>query len=43
MPRSAGTSGCDEGHVELGFPHDFYARDLVNGMVYGGLRDKIDV
>jgi aryl-alcohol dehydrogenase-like predicted oxidoreductase len=30
-------------HVELGFPHDFYARDLVNGLVYGGLRDKIDV
>ena len=30
-------------HVELGFPHDFYVRDMVNGLVYGGLRDKIDV
>ncbi len=30
-------------HVELGFPHDFYARDMVKGLVYGGLRDQIDV
>jgi len=29
--------------IELGFPHDFYARDLVKGLVYGGLRDRIDV
>ena len=29
--------------VELGFPHDFYARDMVKGLVYGGMRDKIDV
>ena len=29
--------------VELGFPHDFYGRDLVKGLVYGGLRDRIDV
>ena len=29
--------------VELGFPHDFYARDLVKGLVYGGMRDKLDV
>ena len=29
--------------IELGFPHDFYGRDLVKGMVYGGLRDRIDV
>ena len=29
--------------IELGFPHDFYGRDLVKGMVYGGLWDKIDV
>jgi aryl-alcohol dehydrogenase-like predicted oxidoreductase len=28
--------------VELGFPHDFYARDMVNSIVYGGMRDKID-
>jgi aryl-alcohol dehydrogenase-like predicted oxidoreductase len=30
-------------HVELGFPHDFYDRDMVKGLVYGGLRDRIDV
>jgi aryl-alcohol dehydrogenase-like predicted oxidoreductase len=29
--------------VELGFPHDFYTRDMVNALVYGGLRDRIDV
>jgi aryl-alcohol dehydrogenase-like predicted oxidoreductase len=29
--------------IELGFPHDFYGRDLVKGLVYGGLRDRIDV
>jgi aryl-alcohol dehydrogenase-like predicted oxidoreductase len=29
--------------VELGFPHDFYARDMVKTLVYGGLRDRIDV
>jgi len=28
--------------VELGFPHDFYARDMVKGILYGGLRDRID-
>jgi aryl-alcohol dehydrogenase-like predicted oxidoreductase len=28
--------------VELGFPHDFYAVDRVKGMVYGGMRDRID-
>ena len=30
-------------HVELGFPNDLYERDLVKGLVYGGMRDKIDV
>jgi aryl-alcohol dehydrogenase-like predicted oxidoreductase len=29
--------------VELGFPHDFYARDMVNTLVYGGFRDRIDM
>lgn len=28
--------------IELGFPHDFYTRDLVKGILYGGLRDQID-
>ncbi len=30
-------------HVELGFPHDFYDRDMVKGLIYGGLRDRLDV
>ncbi len=29
-------------HVELGFPHDFYGREMVKGLVFGGLRDSID-
>jgi aryl-alcohol dehydrogenase-like predicted oxidoreductase len=29
-------------HVELGFPHDFYANEMANAIVYGGMRDKID-
>ncbi|WP_435021461.1 aldo/keto reductase [Tundrisphaera sp. TA3] len=28
--------------IELGFPHDFYAKDLIKGLTYGGLRDRID-
>ena len=27
--------------IELGFPHEFYTRDLVRGMIYGGMRDQI--
>jgi aryl-alcohol dehydrogenase-like predicted oxidoreductase len=27
--------------IELGFPQDFYAKDLVRGLVYGGMRDQI--
>jgi aryl-alcohol dehydrogenase-like predicted oxidoreductase len=29
--------------VELGFPHDFYQRDMVKALIYGGLWDRIDV
>jgi aryl-alcohol dehydrogenase-like predicted oxidoreductase len=29
--------------VELGFPHDFYAREMVKALVYGGHGDRIDV
>jgi aryl-alcohol dehydrogenase-like predicted oxidoreductase len=29
--------------IELGFPHDFYTRDMVKSLVFGGLRDRIDV
>jgi aryl-alcohol dehydrogenase-like predicted oxidoreductase len=29
--------------VELGFPHDLYARDMVKSLVFGGLRDQIDL
>ena len=27
--------------IKLGFPHEFYTRDLVRGMIYGGMRDRI--
>lgn len=27
--------------VELGFPHDFYAREMVRTFIYGGMRDQI--
>ena len=29
--------------VGLGFPHDFYANEMVEGLTYGGMRDRIDV
>jgi aryl-alcohol dehydrogenase-like predicted oxidoreductase len=28
--------------IELGFPHDFYRRDLVRNVIYGGMRGQID-
>jgi len=28
-------------HIELGFPHDFYAKEMVRAIVYGGMRDQI--
>jgi aryl-alcohol dehydrogenase-like predicted oxidoreductase len=27
--------------VDLGFPHDLYAKDMVRGFAYGGMRDQI--
>ena len=27
--------------IELGFPHDFYKLEMVKGMIYGGMRDRI--
>jgi diketogulonate reductase-like aldo/keto reductase len=27
--------------VELGFPHDLYAKEMVRTIAYGGLRDQI--
>jgi aryl-alcohol dehydrogenase-like predicted oxidoreductase len=27
--------------IELGFPHDFYAKELVRTFIYGGMRDRI--
>lgn len=27
--------------IELGFPYDFYAKDMVRGFIYGGMRDRI--
>jgi aryl-alcohol dehydrogenase-like predicted oxidoreductase len=29
--------------IDLGFPHNFYNLDMVRGLVYGGMRDKIVV
>ena len=29
--------------IELGFPHEMFARDLVRGLMYGGMGDKIIV
>jgi aryl-alcohol dehydrogenase-like predicted oxidoreductase len=28
--------------IELGFPHDFFKKDMVRTIVYGGMRDLID-
>ena len=28
-------------HIDLGFPRDFYARDMVRTFVYGGMREQI--
>ena len=28
-------------HIDLGFPHDFFKRDRVRAIVYGGMYDKI--
>ena len=27
--------------IELGFPHDFYAKEMVRTLIYGGMRDQI--
>lgn len=27
--------------IELGFPHDFYAKEMVRTFIYGGMRDQI--
>ena len=31
----------ESSRIELGFPHDFYAKERVRSLVYGGLRDQI--
>ena len=31
----------DASRIDLGFPLDFYSKELVSGFVYGGMRDKI--
>ena len=28
--------------IELGFPHDFFTKDMVRGFAYGGMGDRID-
>jgi hypothetical protein len=27
--------------IEMGFPHDFYEKELVRTLAYGGFRDRI--
>ena len=35
-------SALDEASaIELGFPHEFYQREMVKNLVYGGMRDRI--
>jgi aryl-alcohol dehydrogenase-like predicted oxidoreductase len=29
--------------IELGFPHDFYRNEMVKALVFGGMRDRMDV
>ena len=29
--------------IELGFPHDMYAKEMVRTIAYGGLRDRISI
>lgn len=31
----------DASRIELGFPHDLYAKEMVRAIAYGGLRDRI--
>jgi diketogulonate reductase-like aldo/keto reductase len=31
----------ESSRIELGFPHDLYAKEMVRTLVYGGLRDRI--
>jgi hypothetical protein len=28
--------------IELGFPHEFFANEMVQNFAYGGMRDLID-
>jgi aryl-alcohol dehydrogenase-like predicted oxidoreductase len=28
--------------IELGFPHDFFAKEMVRTLIYGGMRDQIE-
>ena len=28
-------------HVPLGFPHEFYGKEMVRNLIFGGLRDRI--
>ena len=30
-------------HIELGFPHDFYAKEMVRNFIYAGMRDSLIV
>ena len=32
----------DISRIELGFPHDFFANEMVQNFTFGGMRDSID-
>ena len=32
----------DISRIELGFPHDFFANEMVQNFAFGGMRDSID-
>jgi aryl-alcohol dehydrogenase-like predicted oxidoreductase len=41
LPADQLTTLDEASRIELGFPHDFYAKELVRSLVYGGLREQI--
>ena len=41
LTREQGSELDEASAIEMGFPHDFYASEMVRTFAYGGLRDKI--
>ena len=40
-PKEESQRLYEASRVELGFPHNFYAREMVRTFIYGGMRDQI--